>query len=113
MNIFSALSDATRRQIFELIAEQGPLSASQIGENFSVSAPAISQHLKVLREANLVRVEKRAQQRIYRINPAALNVLSDWAAQMTELWSQRFDALEAVLAAEKKKIQNQNKEKDG
>ncbi len=113
MNIFSALSDPTRRQIYELIAEKGPLSASEIGENFPVSAPAISQHLKVLREAELVQMEKRAQQRIYRINPQALTDLSDWAAQMTRHWNERFDALDILLEAEKKKLQNQTHEKDG
>jgi DNA-binding transcriptional ArsR family regulator len=113
MNIFSVLADPTRRQVFELIAKKGPLSASDIADNFQVSAPAISQHLKVLREANLVQVEKRAQQRIYRINPAALTELSDWTAQMTAVWNQRFDALEQVLEAEKKKLQTQPDEKDG
>lgn len=103
MDRFTALSDPNRRRIIELLASRGPLSASQIGEQFLVSLPAISQHLKALREANLVRVEKRAQQRIYSINPDAIREVEDWAEQITQLWNQRFDALERFLEIEKKK----------
>jgi vacuolar-type H+-ATPase subunit I/STV1 len=59
--------------------------------------------LKVLREAKLVRVEKRAQQRIYQLNLDAMHGLEQWARQMTQLWSQRFDALDKLIAAEKEK----------
>lgn len=101
MNLFSALADPTRRAIIELLSQRGPLSAHQIGENFAISAPAVSQHLKILREAGLVRVQKRAQQRIYAINAEAVRELETWARRTTDLWEQRFDALEKLLAAEK------------
>ena len=78
MDIFYALSDPTRRKILELLASQGELSATQIYASFQISPPAISQHLKVLREANLVKMDKRAQQRIYQINPEAVHELEDW-----------------------------------
>jgi DNA-binding transcriptional ArsR family regulator len=106
MDKFSAISDPTRRKILEMLAEQGQLSATDIYEKFHVSPPAISQHLKILREANLVQMKKRAQQRLYQINPETITELGDWANQMTRLWNQRFDALDKVLEAEKKKIQN-------
>jgi DNA-binding transcriptional ArsR family regulator len=61
MDIFSALADSNRRKIIELLARSGELSATEINEQFQVSAPAISQHLKVRREANLVRMEKRVR----------------------------------------------------
>jgi DNA-binding transcriptional ArsR family regulator len=66
MDMFSALSVPTRRNILEILATSGKLSATEISQNFSISAPAISQHLKVLIESNLLTVEKHAQQRIYR-----------------------------------------------
>ncbi len=69
MDKFTALSDPTRRKIIEMLAHGSALSAREICDQFSVSSPAISQHLKILREANLVRMEKRAQQRIYQLNP--------------------------------------------
>lgn len=104
MDIFTALAEPTRRTIVELLASRGPLSATEISEQFPVSPPAISQHLKVLREAKLVHMEKQAQQRMYRLNQDALVELEGWASHMTHLWNQRFDALEMVLEAEKKNM---------
>lgn len=110
MDIFSALADANRRKIIELLANSGELSASEISQRFAVSAPAISQHLKALREANLVLVEKRGQQRIYQLNPRAILELETWASEMTQRWNRRFDVLERVLEAEKKKIRQSERE---
>ena len=103
MDKLSALADPTRRKILEMLAREGQLSATQISDRFPVSPPAISQHLKVLRQADLVKMEKRAQQRIYRLNPAAMAELETWARQLANLWNQRFDALGKVLEEEKKK----------
>jgi DNA-binding transcriptional ArsR family regulator len=110
--LFYALAEPTRRNIVEMLATNGQLSATEICNNFTVSPQAISQHLKVLREAELVRVEKRAQQRIYQINPDAMLELSEWIAKVTEQWNERFDALDEVLAAEKRKIATKQ-DKDG
>jgi len=60
MDKFSALADPTRRSIIELLADQGLLSASEISEGYSICLSAISQHLKILREANLVAMRKQA-----------------------------------------------------
>lgn len=109
MDIFTALADPNRRKIIDMLASRGALNATQISTHFAVSAPAISQHLKVLRETNLVRVEKRGQQRIYQINTRTMTELEDWARQTTQRWNQRFDALERVLEAKKKKIQTSPK----
>ncbi len=103
MDIFSALADPTRRKIMELLASHGQLNATEISAEFDVTPPAVSQHLKILREANLVEMEKHAQQRIYRINPQAMLELEGWTRQLAQLWSQRLDALDEVLQAEKKK----------
>jgi DNA-binding transcriptional ArsR family regulator len=103
MDIFSALADPTRRTILEMLAKNGSLSATNICAHFPISPPAISQHLKALREAKLVLMEKRAQQRMYQINPYAMLELEGWTKLMTQLWNQRFDALDTVLEAEKKK----------
>jgi len=112
MDIFYALADPTRRKILELLASQGQLSATEIYANFTASPPAISQHLKVLREARLVTMQKRAQQHIYQINPEAMIELQDWSQQLAQQWNQRLDALEELLKVEKDK--NISKEgKDG
>jgi len=105
MDMFAALADPTRRKIIELLADGGQLPAAEIAAHFPVSAPAISQHLKVLQEAGLVLVERRAQQRIYRLNPQAMVELEDWARRLRNLWNERFDALEILLEQELRKEQ--------
>jgi len=83
-----ALGDPTRRQIFEHI-RQGPRSVTELVETVSVSQPAVSQHLKVLREAQLVSVVKQGQKRIYQLNPNGLQELRHY---VDGLWD---DALQA------------------
>lgn len=90
----------------EMLAASGQLSATEIYDKFPVSRPAISQHLKVLREAKLVKVERRAQQRIYRVNPDTVLELEAWARRLTQIWDQRFDALDELLKAEQQKTEN-------
>ncbi len=106
MDTFSALADPTRRNIVELLAKNGELSATDIYDKFSASPPAISQHLKVLREANLVQVEKKAQQRIYHVNPAAMHKIEEWAKKMAQVWDARFSRLDKVLEVEKTRLRN-------
>jgi DNA-binding transcriptional ArsR family regulator len=97
MEIFSALAVPTRCTIVEILASNGKLSATEIGRRFSISAPAISQHLKVLIESDLLTVEKNAQHRIYGINPKKIMEVQSWAANTMELWEQRLDALDKVM----------------
>jgi DNA-binding transcriptional ArsR family regulator len=110
MDVFSALADPTRRKIIEILAHGGQLPAAEIAAHFPVSAPAISQHLKALQEARLVSVEKRAQQRIYRLNPQAMLELEDWSRRLRNLWNERFDALEILLEQEMRKEQQDEQE---
>ena len=105
MDMFAALAEPTRRSIVEMLAEQGQLSATAISRKFRVSPPAISQHLKVLREARLVRMEKRAQQRIYAINTEAMSELEDWARKVAADWDKRYDALEKLVLEKEQKTQ--------
>lgn len=100
MDAFIALADPTRRDILDMLAARGRMSASDIGSRFSSSAPAISQHLKVLRETNLVQVEKKAQQRIYSLNPIGIFEVGDWVDHMRAFWDARLDSLDAFLKTE-------------
>jgi DNA-binding transcriptional ArsR family regulator len=104
MDMFVALADPTRRHILELLATSGELPATAIYEQFSISPQAVSQHLKVLREAHLVNMEKRAQMHVYRLNPQALTQFEAWVQHMQQTWEERFSALDAVLEAEKQKL---------
>lgn len=111
MDKFFALSDLTRREIMEMLARSGELAASDIYARFEVSHPAISQHLKVLRQAGLVLVEKKAQRRIYRLNPQPIQDLGAWIGTLTQLWEKRYAALDQVLQEEQKLngIEQENK----
>jgi DNA-binding transcriptional ArsR family regulator len=109
VDIFSAVADPTRRKILEMLADHDGFPASDIHSQFQFSAQAVSQHLKILREAGLVHVEKKAQQRIYRINTEAMAGFEDWVFNMKRRWSSRLDALDAVLKDEAEKLkQNRN-----
>jgi DNA-binding transcriptional ArsR family regulator len=99
MDSLSALADPTRRRIVETLAE-GAMSSGDIASRFSISAPAISQHLKTLRLARLVRVRAEAQRRIYELDPAGVDEMSAWIAQIRRFWSKRLDVLEAQLRTE-------------
>lgn len=105
-NIFSALADPHRVMITEMLAKQGQMNASQISAQFDISAPAISQHLKVLRDADVVVMEKHAQQRLYQINPEVFNELEDWITKMKNVWQSRFDQLEVLLQSREKNEKN-------
>lgn len=109
MDVFYALAEPTRRSIIEILADSGQLPASAIASRFRVSAPAISQHLKVLREAKLVRMEKRKQQRIYYLNPEGVQEVEDWAKKLSEEWETRFQRLDALLKEEVRKEKTRGK----
>ena len=111
MDMFVALSDPTRRAILELLASRGELTATDIYEQFSVSPQATSQHLKVLREAKLVVMEKRAQKHLYRLNPQTLSQYETWVQQTRQRWEERFEALDRVLEAEKQKLAQREQER--
>ncbi len=102
MDTFTALAEPTRRIILERLSANGKMSATDIYRGFKASPPAISQHLKVLREAKLVRVEKRAQQRIYYINPEPMKKLEKWLKQFSAVKEQEFQRLDKLLETLKK-----------
>ena len=101
MNTFSALSDGTRRRIIENLA-CGPMSSGDIARQFDITPPAISQHLKTLRQAKLVKVRVEAQRRIYELDRDGISELEGWIAEVKAFWGSRFDALEAELGKQTK-----------
>jgi DNA-binding transcriptional ArsR family regulator len=97
METLAALADPTRREIIALLAA-GERGAGQVAERFPVSRPAISRHLRVLREAGLVRVRVEGQRRVYALDPRPLSELDAWLAPYRQLWAQRLDALDTEIA---------------
>lgn len=79
-DVFKALGDPTRRRIVEILAQEGPLSAGDIASRFDISAPSISHHLALLRNAQLVADTRRGQSIVYSLNAPVLKAVAAWAA---------------------------------
>jgi DNA-binding transcriptional ArsR family regulator len=94
--IFRALSDPTRRTVFERLAEQ-ELSVGELAQGFEVSQPAISQHLSALRGAGLVVERREGRRAYYRVNPEGLAPLADWVDRYRRFWPERIERLRTVL----------------
>jgi len=99
MDKFAALADPTRFQIFEFIA-QGEKNVGEIASQFTFTLPAISQHLRRLRQAHLVRMRAEGQMRYYAVDKEGLGEIEEWLAGMKRHWDDRLDALELVLKEE-------------
>ncbi len=97
LDAFDALADPTRRRIVELLARHGDLTAGDLANQFDSARPTISRHLRVLREAGVLRTRAVAQERYYMLEPAALQPIEIWIARQRRLWAQRLAALEQHL----------------
>ena len=100
MDRFAALAEPHRRRMIELIA-RGPLASGAIAGEFALTPAAVSQHLKALREAGLVRVTIDGPRRIYSLDPDGLAEVDAWIARVRGFWGPRLDALEAALEQER------------
>ena len=95
-DVFQAIADPTRREIINLIASN-PLNLNSIAENFDVSRPAISQHIKILTECGLIIIKKQGRERYCEAKLQKLSEVIDWIEPFRKLWADRFDALDGVL----------------
>jgi DNA-binding transcriptional ArsR family regulator len=101
MQSILAIADPTRRRIVELLAVR-ERTAGELVDEFDMSAPAISQHLKVLHKAGLVTFRAEGQSRVQALNPDGFGELEAWLEKTRSVWSGRLDALERELRAEDK-----------
>ncbi len=105
MHAFDVLGDPIRRRILELLAG-GELSAGQVvhavGEEFGISQPAVSQHLKVLRDTGFAGVRTEGTRRVYSLDPAPLRGVDEWLDPFRRFWNPRLDALGTEIARGKK-----------
>ncbi|MGY1601322.1 ArsR/SmtB family transcription factor [Geodermatophilus sp. SYSU D00815] len=97
MEALGALADPTRREIVALLARR-ELAAGELAARFPVSRPAISRHLRVLREAGLVHDRVEGRHRLYALDPRPLRELDDWLEPYRDLWAARLDALDTEIA---------------
>lgn len=95
--LFRALSDPTRRALFERLMREGELSVRALTDQAGVSQPAVSKHLALLKVAGLVADRPSGRQVHYRANPAALAPLQDWMKQYGRFWEGHLDRLEGLL----------------
>lgn len=96
--VFGALADPTRRAILQRLGE-GDANVGELAAPFSISQPAISRHLKVLERAGLITRRRRATARLSHLEAAPLREATAWLARYQEYWDERFEQLDALLAA--------------
>ena len=108
-SVVQALSDDSRRSILESL-RGGPATVNELAATLVIARPGVSRHLRILREAGLVEVEKDAQRRIYRLHPEPLAELDDWLAPYRAIWQNRFDALHTEIARGKSREKKENRD---
>jgi DNA-binding transcriptional ArsR family regulator len=96
-NVFKALSDPTRRAIFEHLSREGEKTVHALTYRAGVSQPAVSKHLRVLKHASLVRDRREGRETHYSAQPQALAPVADWVNLYGSFWRDRFDQLENLL----------------
>ncbi len=96
MEALAAVADPTRRQILDMLVD-AEATAGELASAFPVSRPAVSRHLRVLREAGLVQVRSDGRRRVYALEPGPLRELDAWLDPYRQLWAQRLDALDTEI----------------
>lgn len=97
--VFRAIADHTRRQMLELLRER-ELTVQELAAPFTMSQPAVSQHLAVLRDSGLVSSRREGRNRVYRIEPASLKAVDDWIEHYRHFWTEKLWALGEFLDSE-------------
>lgn len=106
-DVFQAIADPTRRAIVALIAMQA-MTPNALAENFQTSRQAISRHLQVLAECQMVTAEPKGREMYYQLNPATIKEVDDWLQQFRKLWENRFTRLDEVLTNMKHNTQTKS-----
>jgi len=95
-DVFQAIADPTRREIIHLVA-RNPLNLNAVAENFAVSRPAISKHIKILTECGLISIRVQGRERFCEARLDKLNEVAEWVEQYRKFWTEKLDALEVYL----------------
>jgi len=99
--VLRALADQSRRTLLETLAD-GPASAGELADLLPIARPGVSRHLRVLREAGLVKVRREAQRRVYDLRPERFAEIDEWWASYRTLWEHRLQALHTEVARGKR-----------
>lgn len=111
-DVFQAIADPTRREIIHLIAHQS-LNLNAVAENFHISRPAISKHIKILTECGLITIEQQGRERYCTARMEKLHEVSDWVDQYRSFWNTKLNALEQFLNKTKAPQPKKTKRKKG
>jgi len=95
-DVFQAIADPTRREIIKLVANK-PMNLNAIADNFDISRPAISQHIKILSECGLIKIKSVGRERFCKIQPQQLIPAFLWLEQYQNLWTDRLDSFEKYV----------------
>ena len=88
--LFSALADPTRRQVVEMLSDGREMTISDVAQKFDMSRQAVAKHLSILRDADVVRCEKRGRERVHVLVPERMAMLADWVAHYSEFWDAKL-----------------------
>ena len=103
-DVFQAIADPTRRAILSLIA-LGAMTPNALADHFDSSRQAVSKHIRILTECELVKQEQSGREIYYYLNPKKMKEVADWLEPFRKMWEKRFDQLDSVLKELKKKKQ--------
>ena len=98
-DVFQAIADPTRREIINMLAKK-QMNLNAVADNFDISRPAISKHIKILQECGLVAINQKGRERFCSANPAKLKKVADWANHYRDFWEGKLDALGDFLENE-------------
>ncbi|MFY0592330.1 ArsR/SmtB family transcription factor [Roseivirga sp.] len=104
-DVFQAIADPIRRDIIELLSKE-PLTVNEVAEEFAISRPAISKHLKILNECDIIAIDKKGRERYCKIQPQQLVPAFLWMEQYKVLWENKLDSFERYLMELKSKTEN-------
>jgi DNA-binding transcriptional ArsR family regulator len=96
-NVFTALADPTRRAIFQRLSREGELTVRVLTDRSGVSQPAVSKHLRLLKQTGLVKARHKGRQTHYRVRPQGLAPLVDWMNFYGNFWQEKLNRLEDLL----------------
>jgi DNA-binding transcriptional ArsR family regulator len=99
-DVFQAIADPTRRDIINLLAHQS-MNLNAVADNFAISRPAVSKHIRILTECGLILVSKQGRERYCKANLRKLQQVAEWTAQYRQFWEKQLDSLGEFLESEK------------
>lgn len=107
-DVFQAIADPTRREIINLVA-QSPLNLNAVADNFNISRPAISKHVKILTECGLIIITQTGRERQCRANLQQLSEVQDWVNKYSAFWDNKLSALQRYLETDNQKKKRRSK----